>query len=158
MSSSHERSTCERFQFRCCKVPDSATMCLAALHHFLIQSNFIGGQIRLHLTPNDAVWEAEERSFSTTLVSVMVPAWKRAGAGEWGSDSSICERNIHCHRRPLMMYSCSPLPLLPFFFLSYLLPPLSSTSRPPPTSKKNLACLTIKFILIFLLENSSNTK
>lgn len=104
-----------------------------------LQSTFTRAQIRLHLTPNDAIWEAEERSFYTMLVSVMVPTWRRAGAGEWGLTAPYVKETVR-HRQPtddVHLFSPSLLSsYLPFFFLSYLLPSFSSSSRPPPPWKK----------------------
>lgn len=77
---------------------------LAPLHPFSsLQSNFIRGEIRLHLTSNDAIWEAEERGFCTTLFYLIVSIWRKEGEqsrGRGGSvkhDNSISESNVLSH-------------------------------------------------------------
>lgn len=138
VSSSRERSTCvcvcERFQFWQYKVPGNASA--PPLHPFSsLQSNLIRGQIRLHLTPSDAIWEAEERSFYTMLFSVMAPTWRRAGAREWGLTAPYVKETFTA--TAALWWCTAVLPsllssYLPFFFLSYLLPSLSSSIQPPP--------------------------
>lgn len=44
-----------------------------------LQSNFIREEIRLHLTSNDAIWEAEEIGFCTMLFYLIVSIWRKKG-------------------------------------------------------------------------------
>lgn len=112
---------------------------LAPRHPFSsLQSNFIRGEIRLHLTSNDAIWEAEERGFSSTLFYLIASIWRKEGEqrgeeeGAWNHDSSISESSRQPVTTPtppsLTMYSGSPSlspspSLFPFFLTSQ--PPLS---------------------------------
>lgn len=115
---------------------------VAPLHHFSsFQSNFIRGEIRLHLTSNDAIWEAEEGGFCAMVFYLIASAWRK---GEQQRGIEARQRHMWKQRSvagsplllippcSLMMYSCSLLLFLVAHFYLASCIPFSSFSQSTP--------------------------
>lgn len=103
---------------------------LAPLHPFSsLQSNFIRGEIRLHLTSNDAIWEAEERGFCTTLFYLIVSIWRKEG--EQQGERRECEAwQLHIWKQRSVAGSPPPLPPHPLWRRTAVLPSLFPSPSP----------------------------